>query len=51
MGETNEYLDDLIRGAANSLAWGLYCVSRGGRTDPLVTGTRSNFPNSAFCDG
>jgi hypothetical protein len=49
--ETNEHLGHLIRGAANSLAWGLYCVSRGGRTDPLVTRTRSNLSNPAFCDG
>jgi serine/threonine protein kinase len=50
-GETNEHLDDLIRGSASSLDWRIHCVPRGRRTDPLVARIRGDLSHPKLCDG
>ena len=44
-------MDNLIRGATDSLAWRFHCVPRSGRTDPPVACIRSDFLNPPFCNG
>ena len=51
IGDTNEHLDDLIRGSASSVDWWLHGVPRGGRTDPLVACICGDLADPAFCPG
>ena len=50
-GETNEHLDDLIRGSIDSLAWRFHCVPRSRRSHPPVARIRGDLSHPAFCDG
>jgi hypothetical protein len=50
-GETNEHLDDIVRGSADCLDWRLHRLPRSRRSDPLVAGIRGDLSNPAFCDG
>ena len=51
VGGHYEYLDDLIRGSARCLAWGLHCVPRGGRANSPLACVRGDFSYPAFRDG
>ena len=50
-GETNEHLDDSIRGSTYCMAGWLHRLSRCRRTDSLAAGFRGHLFDSAFCDG
>jgi hypothetical protein len=48
-GDTNEHLDDLIRGSASSMDWRIDRVPRSRRADPPVACIRGDLTNFTFC--